>query len=93
MLPTAPGVQMLESGQYALTVDTTRREFALYRHDTTARPSRGAGHSGPELLVPYSSPGTAAPSLERKESGRKGGTSWFAHPGVEAVKRERGLGR
>lgn len=94
-LPTAPGVQMLESGKYALTVDTARREFALYRHDTTAHPSRsrGAGRSGPDLLVSYSSPGTAAPSRERKESGRTGGASWFAHPGVEAVKRERGLGR
>ncbi|GAB3623700.1 hypothetical protein GCM10027418_17840 [Mariniluteicoccus endophyticus] len=92
-LPTAPGVQMLESGKYALTIDTARREFALYRHGTAARPSRDVGRNGPELLVSCSSPGTAAPSRDRKESGRTGGTSWFAHPGVEAVKRERGLGR
>ncbi|MFL0423711.1 MULTISPECIES: hypothetical protein [Kocuria] len=92
-LPTAPGVQMLESGKYALAIDTARREFALYRHDAPARPSRGAGRNGPELLVSNSSPGTATPSRDRKESGRSGGASWFAHPGVEAVKRERGLGR
>ncbi|WP_166998363.1 hypothetical protein [Paramicrobacterium fandaimingii] len=89
-LPTGEGVQTLQSGNYALTVNTARREFALLRLDTTAAaPQAGAQRNGPELLTSYSSPG--ALSRGGKAAGRSG--SWFEHPGVAAVKQERGLGR
>lgn len=89
-LPTGDGVQALQSGNYALTVNTTRREFALLRRDTTtAAPQSSGRQGGPELLTSYSSPG--APARGGKAAGQSG--SWFEHPGVAAVKQERGMGR
>ena len=74
VLPTGDGVQTLQSGNYALTVNTARREFALLRRDTTtAAPQVGAQRKGPELLTSYSSPG--APARGGKAAGRSG--SWF----------------
>jgi len=88
-LPAGDGVQTLQSGNYALTVNTAQREFGLLRRDTTIAPQSGGRRGGPELLTSYSSPG--APARAGKAQGRAG--SWFEYPGVAAVKQERGLGR
>lgn len=96
-IPTSGREQMAADGDYRMTYNPAVGHVALYRQHTVAAEDRvdrpaptleqtqpgrpAAGRGGPARNQDAAGCGTAA---------RPG--SWFEHPGVAAVKQERGLG-
>lgn len=98
-IPTSGLDQMAADGDYRMTYNPAAGHVALYRQHTVAAEDRvdrptptleqtqpgrpGAGRGGPARNQDATGHGAGA-------SARSG--SWFEHPGVAAVKQERGLG-
>lgn len=98
-IPTTGLDQMAAEGDYRMTYNPAAGHVALYRQHTVApedrvdltetaqaRPTRpAAGQGGPARNRDAAWQGAAAGSAARSRS-------WFEHPGVAQVKRNRGLG-
>src|SRR5699024_6116751 len=98
-IPTSGLDQMAADGDYRMTYNPTARHVALYRQHTVAAEDR-VDRPTPTLEPPQPTrptPGRGGPA-QNQEGARRGAAasarsgSWFEHPGVAAVKQERGLG-
>ncbi|MGP5386936.1 hypothetical protein [Brachybacterium tyrofermentans] len=98
-IPTSGLDQMAAEGDYRMTYNPAAGHVALYRQHTvvpedrvdlpdtapTRTPRPAAGRGGPARNRETARQGAAAGSAARSGS-------WFEHPGVAQVKRDRGLG-
>lgn len=98
-IPTNPLDRMVADGEYRMTYSPAFGHVALYRQHTVA-PEDRLDPPEPDLAEPSRpGPGRGGPARDPEAArhttagvsrGREG--SWFAHPGVSAVRHDRGLG-
>lgn len=96
--PTDQTARRFEEGEYALVYSPALGHTALYRtHTPPAVPPPAAG-DGPRLSGASSSRDAtnvkaAQRALDERRERVRGDGSWFTHPGIGQIKRDRGLER
>lgn len=98
-IPTTGLDQMAAEGDYRMTYNPAAGHIALYRQHTVAPEDRVDLPESTPARVPRPAAGRGGP-VRSRETARQGAAagsvarsgSWFEHPGIAQVKRDRGLG-